>query len=72
MQQHFLLLIFLIQSYMFRATDSPILRSTFDRSISTVAPVSSSVGALYQKLYVQSKSALEDGRICRLKHVGLN
>ena len=31
-----------------------------------------SVGALYQKLYIQSKSAPEDGRICRPKHVGLN
>ena len=35
-------------------------------------PVGSSVGALYQKLYVHSKSAPEDGRICRPKHVGLN
>ena len=33
--------------------------------------VGSSVGALYQKLYIQSKSAPEDGRICRPKHVGL-
>ena len=40
-------------------------------SISAVAPVGSSVGALYQKLYIQSKSAPEDGRICRPKHVGL-
>ena len=40
------------------------------RSISTVAPVGSSVGALYQKLYIQSKSAPEDGRIRRPKHVG--
>ena len=39
---------------------------------STMAPVGSSVGALYQKLYIQSKSAPEDGRICRPKHVGLN
>jgi hypothetical protein len=30
-----------------------------------------SVGDLYQKLYIQSKSAPEDGRICRPKHVGL-
>ena len=36
-------------------------------SISTVSPVGSSVGALYQKLYIQSKSAPEDGRICRPK-----
>jgi len=27
--------------------------------------------ALYQKLYIQSKSAPEDGQICRPKHVGL-
>jgi hypothetical protein len=40
-------------------------------SISTVAPVGSSVGALYQKLYIQSKRAPEDGRICLPKHVGL-
>ena len=38
---------------------------------STVALVGSSVGALYQKLYIQSKSAPEDGRICRPKYVGL-
>jgi len=42
------------------------------RSISTVAPVGSSVGALYQKLYIQSKSAPEDGRIYCPKHVVLN
>ena len=69
---------------MFRATNSPILRSPFDcvysfwynaptmlpigatvemelRSISTVAPVGSSVGALYQKLYTQSKGLLRMG-----------
>ena len=32
---------------------------------STLAPVGNSVGALYRKLYIQSKSAPEDGRICR-------
>jgi len=37
----------------------------------TLLPVGSSVGALYQKLYIQSKSAPEDERICRPKHVGL-
>ena len=41
-------------------------------SISTMGPVGSSVGVLYQKLYIQSKSTSEDGRICRPKHVGLN
>ena len=35
-------------------------------------PVGSSVGALYQTLYIQAKIAPEDGRICRPKHVGLN
>ena len=72
---------------MFRATNSPILRSTFwvIRVYSfwynaltllptgaMAAPVGSSFGALYQKLYVQSKSAPEDGRNCLPKHVGLN
>ena len=41
-------------------------------SRSTVAPFSGSVGALYQKLHIQSKRTPEDGRICRPKHVGLN
>jgi len=38
-------------------------------SISTLSPVGSNIGALYQKLYIQSKSTLEDGRVCRAKHV---
>ena len=29
------------------------------------------VGVLYQKLYIQSKNAPEDGRICRPEHAGL-
>ena len=36
----------------------------------TLLPVGSSVGALYQKLYIHSKRAPEDGRICPPKHVG--
>jgi len=83
MQQLFNLLIFLIQPYMFREKNSPILRSTFwlyvqllvqctDTAADRLAPVGSSVGALYQKLYIQSKSAPDDGRICLPKHVGLN
>ena len=61
---------------MFRVTNSPILKSTFRLYIQilvqcTMAPVGSSFGALYQKLYIQSKSAPDDGRICRPKHVGL-
>ena len=35
-------------------------------------PVGSSVGALCQKLCIQPKSAPENWRICRTKHVGLN
>jgi len=46
-------------------------KATASSSISTVAPVGSSVDALYQKLFIQSKFAPEDGRICRPKHVGL-
>jgi hypothetical protein len=34
-------------------------------------PIGSSVGALYQKLYIESKCAPEDGRIYSPKHVGL-
>ena len=72
MQQLFPLLIFLNQPYMFRAINSPILGSTFSiYSFWYNAPVRSSVGALYQNLYIRSKSAPEDGRICRPKHVGL-
>ena len=68
---------------MCRATNSPIPRSTFDYINSfwynamtllptgATAPVCSSVGALYQKLYIQSKSAPEDVRICLPKYVGL-
>jgi hypothetical protein len=66
---------------MFRATNLPIFRGTFDciysstllltsdavemelqfHLISTVSPISSSVGALYQKLYIQSKVLLTMG-----------
>ena len=65
---------------MFWATNSPILGSTFRLYIQLLVQcadtaadgVGSSVVALYQNLYIQSKSAPEDGRICRPKHVGLN
>ena len=41
-------------------------------SISTVAPVGSSVGALYQKLYIHSKKVLlRMGEFVPPKHVGL-
>ena len=33
--------------------------------------VGSNIGTLYPKLYMQSKSDSEDGRVCRLKHVAL-
>jgi hypothetical protein len=39
--------------------------------IVTRSPVGSNIGALYQKLYIQSKRAPEDGRVCRPKHVEL-
>ena len=59
---------------MFRATNSPILRSTSCLRIQPLynEPTLLPIGALYRKLYIQSKSAPEDGRICRPKHVGLN
>jgi hypothetical protein len=62
----FPLLIFLNQPYMFRATNSPVLGSTFDRIhsfwyISTVSPVGCSIGALYQKLCIQLKVLLRMG-----------
>jgi len=38
-------------------------------SISTMSPVGSNIGALYQKLYIQTKSAPEDGRVCCPKYV---
>jgi len=41
------------------------------RSISTLPPVGSNIGALYRKLYIYSKSVPEDGRVCRPKHVEL-
>ena len=51
------------QSYMFRATNSPILRSIFDciYSFWYNAPVGSIVGAVYQKLYIQSNVLLRMG-----------
>jgi len=49
----------------------PVSRLRWVSSIPTVAQAGSIVGALYQKLYIQSKSAPEDGRICRPKHVEL-
>jgi hypothetical protein len=67
---------------MFRMTNSPILRSTFDCIYSfwynaptllpTGATVEMELSALYQKLYIQLKSDPAEGRICRPKHVGLN
>ena len=37
----------------------------------TLSPGGSNIGALYQKLYIQSKSAPEDGRVCHPKRVEL-
>jgi hypothetical protein len=41
------------------------------KSDGTLSPVGSNIGALYQELYIQPKSALEDGRVCRPKLVEL-
>jgi len=65
---------------MFWATTSPIFRNTFwlyvqllvqctDIAARPMAPVGRNIGALYRKLCIQSKSAPEDGRVCRPKHV---
>ena len=67
----FRLLIFLNQLYMFRATNSPILRSTTVHRYCCRPSVGSNIGALYQKLYMQSKSAPENWRVCCPKHVEL-
>ena len=50
MQQNFRLLIFLIQPYMFQATNSPIFRNNFWLYIQLLVYC---VGALYQKLYTE-------------------
>jgi len=79
MQQLFRLLIFLISLTRFGRQIRPSSGALFDyiqhlvQCTDTAADwsVGSSVSALYQKLYIQSKSAPEDGRICRPKHVGL-
>jgi len=78
MQQLFRLIIFLIQPYMFRATTRPSSGALFDSiynfwyNAPTLLPTGNSVGELYQKLYIHSKRASGDGRICLPKHVGLN
>ena len=46
--------------------------ATVEMELSTVAPVGSSVGTLYQKAVHTVKSAPEDGQNFRPKHVGLN
>ena len=66
MQHIIRLLVFLNQPNIFRATP-PLLPT----GATVVPPVGSRGGALYQKLYIQSKIAPDDGRICRSKHVGL-
>jgi hypothetical protein len=50
---------------MFQATNSPILSGPVD-SFCYNAPVGSSVGALYQKLYIQSKVLLRMGEFIAL------
>ena len=84
MQQHFRLLISEFSPTCFGRPIRPSSGALFDYIYSfwynaqtllptgAVAPVGSSVGTLYEKLYMQSKSAPEDGRIGRPKHIGLN
>ena len=91
---NFTLLIFLIQPYIFQATNSPILRSCFWLYIQLLVQCcrlvsrlrwtsmevpsqpwhrSAAVSVHYTKSCIYTvKNAPEDGRICRLKHVGLN
>ena len=76
MQQHLRLIkLFLIQPYMFRATNSPIFRST-------LLTVYTAFGTVYRhccrpvnctkRCIYSQKNAPEDERICRPKNVGLN
>ena len=59
-QEHFLT-VYTVFGTMHRYCCRPVTRS----------PVGSNIGALYQKRYTQSKSAPENGRVCRPKHVEL-
>jgi hypothetical protein len=54
----------------YTVNNAPTLLLTIDTA-ETMSPVGSSVDALCQKLYIQSKSAPEEGRICCPKQVGL-
>jgi len=72
MQQLFRLLIFLIQTHMFRATNSSILRSAFWLYIQVLVQCTDTAADRchgWDGTSVQTKSAPEDGRICRPKHV---
>ena len=80
MQQIFRLLIFLNQPNTFRATNLPILRSTF-LTVYTAFRTASAADRCHGRdaeavhctkscIYSQ-KSAPEDGQICRPKRVGL-
>ena len=66
MQQLFRLLISLIRPYMFRAT--------FAHPQEHFLTVNTAFGTMRRSaaLYIKSKSAPVNGRICRPKHVGLN
>ena len=71
-QEHFLT-VYTAFGTMHRHCCRPVPRLRWNvSSISTVTPVCSRGGALYQKLYIQSRSAPEDGRIFRPKHVGVD
>jgi len=66
--QEYFLTVYIAFGTMHRYCCRPVTRLRRS-SISNVSPVGSNIGALYQKLYIQPKSAPEDGRVCRPKHV---
>jgi len=69
-------LIYLNQLYMFRATNSPILRSTFYYiqlllQCTDIPAGRQQYRCIVLKAVYTVKSAPEDGRVCRPKHVEL-
>jgi len=69
-QEHFLT-VYTAFGAMCRYCCRPVTKVRWNSSISTLSQVGSNIGVLYQKLYIHSKSAPEDGGVCRPKHVEL-
>ena len=67
-QEHFLT-VYMAFGTMHRYCCQPVTRLRWN--VLTLSLVGSNIGALYQKLYIQSKIAPEDGRVCRSKHIEL-